>query len=83
MRPDKAPAAKAARVASTGCQPVTSAVAATAPPRGKLPSTVRSGKLMTRNEMNTPSATSAKIKPISSAPAKAITVMAGPAWISR
>ena len=44
--------------------------AAVAPPSGKLPSAVRSGKSRMRNESSTPSATSAKMKPISSAPMK-------------
>ncbi|MNY83352.1 hypothetical protein D3C86_2260640 [compost metagenome] len=43
-------------------------MAQTAPPSGKLPSTVRSGKRSKRNEMKTPSATRLKIRPISMAP---------------
>jgi hypothetical protein len=43
-------------------------MAQTAPPRGKLPSTVRSGKRSKRKEMKTPSATRLKIRPISMAP---------------
>src|SRR5690606_23486909 len=45
-------------------------VAATAPPSGKLPSTVRSGKRSRRKEISTPSATRLKIRPISRAPSK-------------
>ena len=55
----------ATAVAANGFQPATISAAATAPPSGKLPSTVRSGKLMMRNERKTPSATSPKIRPIS------------------
>jgi hypothetical protein len=47
----------ASAVARYGSMPATIALAATAAPSGKLPSTVRSGKLSTRNDRNTPSAT--------------------------
>ncbi len=66
--PASAPAAVAARVALYGSQPRAMRVAQTAPPSGKLPSTVRSGKRSRRKEMNTPSATRLKIRPISRAP---------------
>ena len=56
--PATAPASIASPVASHGFMPPTIAVAATAAPSGKLPSTVRSGKLRTRNDRYTPSATS-------------------------
>ena len=48
--PALAPATMAAAVATKGLMPATISAAATAPPSGKLPSTVRSGKLMMRNE---------------------------------
>ena len=67
-RPAPAPASAATPQASHGFQPPTMSTAATAPPSGKLPSAVRSGKSSTRNEIHTPSATSAKMRPISSAP---------------
>ena len=70
MRPAAAPAAVAASVASQGLVPVEMRMAQTAPPSGKLPSTVRSGKRSSRNEMNTPSATRLKIRPISTAPSR-------------
>ena len=69
-RPATAPAATAARVALNGSAPAAMSVAATAPPSGKLPSTVRSGKRRMRNEISTPSATSAKTRPISNAPSR-------------
>ena len=56
-RPASAPATTAHPVARYGSRPPTIALAATAAPSGKLPSTVRSGKLRTRNDRNTPSAT--------------------------
>jgi len=65
----------AAAVAANGFQPATISVAATAPPSGKLPSTVRSGKLMMRNERKTPNATSPNIRPISMAPREAMSDM--------
>src|SRR5690606_16416546 len=49
----------------------------TAPPSGKLPSTVRSGKRSRRKEMKTPRATRLKISPISMAPSKEKSDMAG------
>jgi hypothetical protein len=67
-----APATQATAVAATGFQPATISVAATAAPSGKLPSTVRSGKLMMRKDMKTPSATSPNIRPISMAPSEAM-----------
>ena len=51
-----------------GSTPVDDRVAATAAPSGKLPSTVRSGKLRTRNDRNTPSATRPNTSPISTRP---------------
>ncbi len=48
--PAAAPARIARAVPSQGSSPPVIAVAATAAPRGKLPSTVRSGKLSTRND---------------------------------
>ena len=62
------PVTRPAPQASHGFQPPTMSTAATAPPSGKLPSAVRSGQSSTRNEIHTPSATSAKMRPISSAP---------------
>lgn len=49
--PATAPAAVAASVASQGLVPVEIRMAQTAPPSGKLPSTVRSGKRSSRKEM--------------------------------
>ena len=46
--PAIAPAIKAARVARKGFTPRTMRTAATAPPRGNVPSTLRSGKASTR-----------------------------------
>ena len=66
--PAIAPAAVAMAVARKGSYPREMSVAATAPPSGKEPSTVRSGKLSTRKVMNTPSATRLKTSPISSEP---------------
>ncbi len=71
-QPETAPATQATAVAATGFQPATISVAATAAPSGKLPSTVRSGKLMMRKDMKTPSATSPNIRPISMAPSEAM-----------
>src|SRR5688572_23611603 len=68
----------ATAVATNGFQPLTMSAAATAPPSGKLPSTVRSGKLMIRNERKTPSATSPNIRPISMAPSDAMSDMWDP-----
>ena len=68
IRPATAPAAVPASVASQGLVPVEIRMAQTAPPSGKLPSTVRSGKRSSLNEMKTPSATRLKIRPISTAP---------------
>ena len=67
-KPAAAPASAPAADASQGSTPAVIMVAATAPPSGKLPSAVRSGKSRIRNEISTPSATSEKIRPISSAP---------------
>ena len=75
--PARAPANAAMPQASQGFQPDTISTAATAPPSGKLPSAVRSGKSSTRNEIHTPSATSAKMRPISSAPMNEIMDMVG------
>ena len=50
-KPASAPAAVAASVASQGLVPVEIRMAQTAPPSGKLPSTVRSGKRSRRNEI--------------------------------
>ncbi|MNT60225.1 hypothetical protein D3C72_1977930 [compost metagenome] len=75
-RPDTAPASAPKPQASHGSWPPAIRVAATAPPSGKLPSAVRSGKSRMRKEISTPSATSAKIRPISRAPINAIGVMA-------
>jgi len=66
--PAAAPAKVAAMVATNGSVPEAISVAQTAPPSGKLPSTVRSGKRSRRKEINTPKATRLKIRPISSAP---------------
>ena len=41
----------------TGLTPATIEIPATAPPKGKLPSAVKSGKSSVRNEIRTPSAT--------------------------
>jgi hypothetical protein len=73
--PASAPASAARAVAMNAFQPKTISVAATAAPRGKLPSTVRSGNCSTRKERNTPSATSPKTRPISTAPRKAMRLM--------
>ena len=70
--PARPPASSAAAVAASGFQPATISAAATAPPSGKLPSTVRSGKLMILKDRKTPSATSPKIRPISMAPSDAM-----------
>jgi len=70
ISPAIAPASVAAMVAVKGSWPAAIMVAATAPPSGKLPSTVRSGKRSSRKEMYTPRATRLKIRPISSAPSK-------------
>ena len=48
--PATAPATSAAAVAAQASIPPVIAVATTAAPRGKLPSTVRSGKLSTRKD---------------------------------
>ena len=66
--PAPAPASVATRVETKGSTPLVIKIAATAPPKGKLPSTVKSGKRSTRKEINTPKATRLKISPISSAP---------------
>src|SRR5256885_9951226 len=50
IRPATAPAAVPASVASQGLVPVEIRMAQTAPPSGKLPSTVRSGKRSNLNE---------------------------------
>ena len=68
MKPATAPASVPPSVDMNGSCPLAMSVAATAPPIGKLPSTVRSGKLRMRKEISTPSATRLKIKPISRAP---------------
>ncbi len=78
--PAKAPAAVAASVASQGLTPEEISMAQTAPPSGKLPSTVRSGKRSSLNEMNTPSATRLKIRPISMAPSREKRDMDGQRW---
>ena len=70
MSPATAPAAVAAMVATNGLVPVEIKMAQTAPPSGKLPSTVRSGKRSNRKEIKTPSATRLKIRPISTAPSR-------------
>ena len=62
--------AVAAMVATNGLVPVEIKMAQTAPPSGKLPSTVRSGKRSNRKEIKTPSATRLKIRPISTAPSR-------------
>ena len=54
--PARAPAATAISAAAGNGRPAVMAEAAQAAPRGKLPSTVRSGKSRTRNVMNTPMA---------------------------
>src|SRR5574344_433041 len=69
-RPAAAPARVAPAVATQGLKPATIITAQTAPPRGKLPSTVRSGKRNRRNDRYTPRATREKIRPISTAPKK-------------
>ena len=46
--PESIPAKHATRIAGIGDQPATSSEAATAAPRGKLPSTVRSATSSTR-----------------------------------
>ncbi|MNJ72714.1 hypothetical protein D3C77_694120 [compost metagenome] len=66
--PAAAPATVAMTVARNGSVPEAISVAQTAPPNGKLPSTVRSGKRNRRNEIYTPRATRLKIRPISNAP---------------
>ena len=70
ISPATAPAAVAASVATQALVPVEIRMAQTAPPSGKLPSTVRSGKRSSRNEMKTPRATRLKIRPISTAPSR-------------
>ena len=49
--PAAAPARVAPKVAIHGLKPATIMTAQTAPPRGKLPSTVKSGKRSKRKEM--------------------------------
>src|SRR5690554_4191223 len=68
IMPATAPAPTATSVAANGLTPTLISVAAVAPPSGKLPSTVRSGKRRMRKEISTPKATSPYIRPISSAP---------------
>jgi hypothetical protein len=63
ISPAPMPEIKAIRVANQGLTPATIRVAATAPPIGKLPSTVRSGKESTRNVIYTPRATNPYAKP--------------------
>ena len=63
--PAMKPAAMAIIVEETGSIPSKINLAATAPPSGKLPSTVRSGKDSTRKVSAMPSATSAYAKPCS------------------
>ena len=60
------------RHAIQGLKPEMMDIAATAPPKGKLPSAVKSGKSNMRNDMSTPSAMMAYINPLSNAPKKAI-----------
>src|SRR3954451_12198368 len=59
--------------------PSTMSVAPTAAPKGKLPSTVRSGKFRTRNERKTLNETRPKSSPISIAPRNATIFMRTPA----
>ena len=58
-KPAQKPAAAPANVASQGSRPLTRHTAQTAPPKGKLPSAVMSGKSSSLNEMSTPNATKA------------------------
>src|SRR5215212_1815113 len=68
MVPASAPAANATTVASTGCTWATSRTAATDPPSVTDPSAVMSGNAKILKLMNTPSASSDRIKPIVTAP---------------
>ncbi|CRZ42103.1 Uncharacterised protein [Vibrio cholerae] len=70
-QPVAAPARMANPVATHGLIPATIAVAATAAPIGKLPSTLKSGKSSTRKVKYTPKATKPYNKPSSKAPKKA------------
>ena len=62
VAPTSAPEAIAARVATTGCMPLSSNAAHRQPPSGNAPSLERSGKPSRRNGTITPSATSAYIR---------------------
>jgi len=70
--PASMPAKKAANVDNQGSTPDTIITAVTAAPKGKLPSTVRSGNSKMRKERKTPNATKANTRPLSSAPRAAI-----------
>ena len=73
--PASAPASTAASVAVSGLLPPMMSMAATAAPRVKLPSQVRSGKLNTRKLMNTLMPSSDNSTPIVSAPSSRLMVV--------